>query len=195
MLQRTLSVGLALFFLLCVVSAATAQDATPYKSNKGYAVQPPSGWEWVTGELEPAELERLPQTIREHYDPNTTDAMFMDLSGKDDAFKDNLNVVVLDDVIPLSPELVEELQRILTQQYESMFESFNLEAFEMAQYGPHSAVKILATYKLLDYELVLFQALMSGPKNSLVLTCTMEKSRRDDRINTCGQAFGSVKFD
>jgi len=197
---KTLWTGLALVALVAAgTTTALAQDdekkPAVHESKKGYTIKSPTGWEVVSGELEGDALEKLPTNIREHYDPKTTDVMFMDLSsGKDDEFKDNLNVVVLEEPVPVNDELIGELKDILSDQYNSLFEDFQLQTFEKTKFGENEAIRIEATYKLLGYDLFLYQALMSGESKSLVITCTMDQSRKADRMQTCTDAFGSVAF-
>ena len=197
MLRRiriAIPVSIALLALLAVPALAQ-EGPQPHTSSKGYSIMSPTGWEVVSGELDQQELEKLPRSIRDHYDPRTTDVMFMDLAGsKDNEFKDNLNTVVLDEPVPISEELIGELKTILTDQYKSLFENFELVSFEQATFGENAAVRIQATYTLLGYNLVLYQALMTGPTKTLVITCTMDQARKDDRIKTCDEAFTSVKF-
>lgn len=178
-----------------LLAQPAAETTQTHDSAKGYAISAPAGWEAVSGELNAEELEKLPTNIREHYDPKTTDVMFMDLStGKDSEFKDNLNVVVLDEPVPVNDELIAELKNILTDQYQSLFENFELKSFEKITLGANQAIRIEATYTLLGYNLVLYQALMSGQNKALVITCTMDQARKDDRIKVCNDAFASVAF-
>src|SRR5690606_3963321 len=150
-------------------------------------------WQVVSGELDEAELQKLPKNIRDNYDPKSTDAMFMDLvTDKESEFKDNLNIVVLEEQVPINDELIGELKQILTDQYKSLFEEFELKVFEKSKFGANDAVKIEATYTLLGYKLVLYQALMAGPDKALVITCTMDQSRKEARMKACTDALRSV---
>lgn len=201
MLRRTTILVATLVGLVSLIATPVfAQDegdaAEPFKSPRGYTIVPPSGWEVVSGELDEAELQKLPKNIRDHYDPKTTDAMFMDLvTDKESEFKDNLNIVVLDEAVPINDDLVGELKQILTDQYKSLFEEFELKSFEKTTFGNNEAVRIEATYKLLGYDLVLYQALMAGPDKALVITCTMDQSRKEERMKTCTESFKSVAFE
>ena len=197
MLRQSLTLIVATLVTLGLAGVALAQDApAPHKSTKGYSILAPTGWEVVSGELDPQELEKLPTSVREHYDPKTTDVMFMDLASNTEMndFKDNLNIVVLDEPVPISDELIADLKEILTEQYKSLFEGFALTVFEKTKFGENDAIKIEATYTLLGYELVLYQALMTGPTKALVITCTMEQSRKEDRVKICSESFSSVSF-
>jgi len=191
---------LVLGLSLSLTTLSWAQDdAAPQpvdSPTKAYSIVPPKGWDAVSGELSAKELDKLPEGVREHYDKNTTDIMFMDLNteGGKDAFKDNLNVVVLDEEVPIADDLKKELEKILVGQYTSLFTEFKLESFEGKDFGALKGILIQGTYKLLDYDLFLYQALISGPGNALVVTCTMEKSRKDDRIKICDEAFSSITF-
>ena len=129
MLRRFVLVLALVSASLLLVSTAFAQD--PFKSGKGYSILPPTGWEVVSGELAAPELEKLPPNVRDHYNPKETDVLFMDsAAAKDSDFKDNLNVLVLDEPVPINPELLTELKDVLTEQYKSLFDSFQLVAFE-----------------------------------------------------------------
>ncbi|MDX9721730.1 MAG: hypothetical protein RBU37_13350 [Myxococcota bacterium] len=186
----------AALVILGSASMAFAQEATPFTSAKGYSITPPAGWESVVGELGEEELAKLPPTVRDHYNPKETDVLFMDAApAKDTDFRDNLNVFVLDEPVPISPELLEEIKGVLTEQYRSLFDSFQLVAFETAKYGENDAIRIEATYTLVGLNLVLYQALMSGPTKAVIVTCTLDSARKADREKFCTDAFASVKFE
>lgn len=173
---------------------APAPSAT-HTSPKGYTINAPGGWETVSGELDPEQLAKLPTNIREQYDPKTTDVMFMDLSAKRDSeFNDNLNIVVLDEPVPVTDELINDLKNILTDQYQMLFDNFELKSFGKTTFGSNDAIRIEATYTLLGYNLVLYQALMSSDNKALVLTCTMDEARKEERMKLCSETFGSVQF-
>lgn len=204
MIRRTLAVVVAGLVVLGGVSMASAQDGEPVThKGSGYSLTAPAGWEVVSGELEEAEVGKLPEKIKEHYNSKSTDVMFMDLAtggeGAENEFKDNLNVVVLDEPVPITDELVAELQGTLNDQYGKLFENFKLEKFEKSKVGAHDVLKIHASYELLSFKLYLFQMLVSGPAaapdKALVVTCTVAQSRKDEREGVCDNAFASLAFE
>ena len=198
---RGLALSVALLALVVSNGFVQAQDtenkavAAIHQSEQGYSIISPAFWEVVTGTLSDEEMQKLPEDIRATYDPKTTDVIFMNSKVGEGEFNDNINVVVLAERIPVSEELIAELKPILTEQYKKVFkEDFALESFEAATFGEHAAVEIKATYRLLGYDLYLHQALISGANKALVITCTLERSRREGSDNLCNASFASVKF-
>jgi hypothetical protein len=180
---------------------ASAQDDRPaYKSAKGYSILPPQGWEVISGELDDAEFKKLPPEVQNNYNPKSADVLFMDLTGvtagsasKD--FRDCLNVAVIDETIPVNEELSKELEKILGEQYSNLLQNFQVSAFETRQFGQHKAIHIRASYEALNHKLFLYQALVAGPGNTVVLTCTVDDTRKADRMKQCEDAFASLTFE
>ncbi len=192
---------IVLFFATLSTSVAVAQEPVPENDKKFespyYTISIPNNWTTVTGELEPKELEKLPQSVREHYNPQAMDAMFVNLSDeelKDDAFKDCINVVIIDDEIPATDDLVAELKGLMEQQYSSIFEQFRLLNFDWVKKEGPKMLNVQAQYKLLNYELNLEQYLIPSDKKSIIITCTYEKSREAALRNLCAKTVTSLQI-
>ncbi len=193
---------LALLIAAAFTSSATAQEGErpPYKSTKGYSILPPAGWEVVSGELDDQEFKKLPPEIQNNYNPKSADVLFMDLSGaaaggdKKD-FRDCLNVAVIEEAVPVNDELSKELEKILGEQYGNLLKNFQVSAFETRKFGVNQAIHLRASYEAINYKLFMYQALVTGPDKTLVLTCTVDESRKNDRMKQCEEAFSSLAFD
>ena len=99
-------------------SIALAQNAEQY-SNEKLTITPPDGWMLVSGSLGDKEMNQLPENIRAHYNARNTDVLFINIDSLDKpvaGFKNSLNIVTINEEIPLTPELVKELEGVLKDQ-------------------------------------------------------------------------------
>ncbi len=200
MLKNLAHSAVVLFILSCFATIAMAQEPVPEENktfeSSTYDVSIPNNWTTITGELDSNELEKLPQSVREHYNPQAMDAMFVNLSDKDirdDDFKDCINIVIVNEVIPNTDEMIAELKTLIEQQYASFFEEFRLLNFDWVTQSGRKALNIQAQYKLLNYELGLEQFVISTDKNAIILTCTYERSRESAMRDICSKTFTSLK--
>ena len=170
------------------------QPAVEKYNGDGFSLEPPAGWILVTGSLGESERKKLPANILEHYEMRNTDVLFLNLSSRDaesKGFKDSLNIVTIGEAIPLTDELVTELSNVLTQQYTSMFEKFELEGIEITTLGDRKVLQVKGKYPVLEYSVKMEQILVPSKKDSLVLTCTYDSGKEDaaDVIGACRKAM------
>ena len=178
-----------------------SNDAQPAESfrydGSSFDITPPAGWQLVSGNLSEKELKKLPENVREHYTARNTDVIFMNIPTQDadtKSFRDSLNIVTISDPIPLNDDLVKELTNVLKQQYESMFEKFELETIQVTKIGEHDALQVKGAYAVLNYKIKMEQYLIPSKKESLVLTCTYDTSKSDaaDIISACTKAIETL---
>jgi hypothetical protein len=174
-----------------------ATSAIPFKSPKGYAINPPEGWTVVSAYMTKEQLAELPEKVRAQFRPEKIDVLFMDQSVQKvgSAFGDNLNIVVIADKLPLDDKTLAELKAVLVGQYTQLFDSFELTDYGLAKIGGTSMLRIQGKYRLNDHDLHLHQVFIPGPKNSLVVTCTMDRARTTERVPLCEAAAATIKFD
>ncbi|MBQ9817061.1 MAG: hypothetical protein IJM59_06310 [Proteobacteria bacterium] len=199
-------IAFSLIALMAFSSGALAQDADnaggsnePSKYNGvTFTITPPKNWQIVAGSLSEKEIQKLPENLREHYsNRNNSDIIFMDIGSPDadvKGFKDSLNIVTINEPIPLTPELVKELSNVLKQQYESMFEKFELESAEIAKLNNMDVLSVKGHYSVLNYNIRMEQVLVPSNTESLVLTCTYDtsKSKAEEVIAACRSAVESL---
>ncbi len=199
-------IAFSLIALMAFSSGALAQDADnaggsnePSKYNGvTFTITPPKNWQIVAGSLSEKEIQKLPENLREHYsNRNNSDIIFMDIGSPDadvKGFKDSLNIVTINEPIPLTPELVKELSNVLKQQYESMFEKFELESAEIAKLNNMEVLSVKGHYSVLNYNIRMEQVLVPSNTESLVLTCTYDtsKSKAEEVIAACRSAVESL---
>ncbi len=191
----------AFFFM---TSAATAQAQEEANENSRYdggsfTIAAPAGWQLVSGNLSQKEIQKLPENLREHYNMRNTDVIFMNIPTQDaetKGFRDSLNIVTISDPIPLNEDLVKELSNVLKQQYESMFEKFELESTQISKVGNLEVLQVKGAYSVLNYKIKMEQYLVPSKQESLVLTCTYDTSKSDasDIIGACNKAVESLEL-
>lgn len=190
----------ALSMLLAANAFADAPngDAAPEKYDGGtFSLIPPKGWLIVSGNLSEKEVQKLPENVREHYTLRNTDVIYMNLDAPDadtKGFKDSLNIVTINEPIPLSDELVKELTTVLTQQYETMFENFEFESAKQIKLGEIDVLQVKGGYKVLNYDVRMEQYLVPSSKESVVLTCTYDssKDKAAEIIKACTDSVHSL---
>ena len=201
-LSRLLMIS-AISLVFASTSAQAQEDAGSQEASRydggSFTVAPPAGWQLVSGNLNPKELQKLPENIREHYNARNTDVIFMNIPTRDaetKGFRDSLNIVTISDPIPLNDDLVKELNNVLKQQYESMFEKFELESTQVTKVGNLEVLQVKGSYTVLNYKIKMEQYLVPAKKESLVLTCTYDTSKSDasDIIGACNKAVESLEL-
>lgn len=191
--------GIALGFILALMVLPSHTQAQEGKAFEGssYSLVPPGTWFVVSGDISEKDRMKLPAAVREHYNPRAVDAMFMDikdLAEEKPDFKDSLNVVIINEVVPVTEELKAELSTVLEQQYESMFEGFELGATELGKIGDSPAFIISGKYSILNYKVKMVQWLVPSKSDSLVLTCTFDQSREEATLKACTDAVNTLKL-
>ena len=173
-------------------------DSASEKYDAGtFSITPPRGWMLVSGNLSEKEVQKLPENVREHYTLRNTDVIFMNLDAPDadtKGFKDSLNIVTINEPIPLSEDLVNELKTVLTQQYEAMFENFEFESATQTTLNDIDVLQIKGGYKVLNYDVKMEQYLVPSSKESVVLTCTYDasKDKAAEILKSCTDAVKSL---
>ena len=154
-------------------------------------------WLKVTGEMSKPELSRLPVRLSEQYLPNNSDVMFMHVENdgqKSEVFKDNINVVIVQEKIAFSDAFVSQLKTVLEQQYKDMFDNFSLSTIGMIKLGEKDALSIRAGYSIMNYNVFLMQVMIPGEKQSFVVTCTYDSQRDEEVSKICKQVFESFEI-
>ena len=190
------------FFLMTSSAVALAQDEAKEASRYdggSFTITPPNGWQLVSGNLSQKEVQKLPENLREHYNMRNTDVIFMNIPSQDaeaKGFRDSLNIVTVSDPIPLNDDLVQELSNVLKQQYESMFEKFELESTQITKVGELEVLQVKGAYSVLNYKIKMEQYLVPSKRESLVLTCTYDTSKSDasDILAACNKAVESLEL-
>lgn len=193
------------FLTMGLATNAMAQDNTDNANNEEvskydggtFTITPPKNWLLVSGNLDPKDVAKLPDNVKDHYTQRNTDVIFMDISSPDaDAkgFKDSLNIVTINEPIPLNADLVKELTNVLKQQYDSMFEKFEFETIEVAERNGQNVLSVKGSYTVLNHKVNMEQTLIPAKKESLVLTCTYETSKEnaDAVIEACRKSVDSL---
>lgn len=179
-LCRSLGI-IALSMLFTANAFADTPNGEAEKYDGGtFTIVPPQGWLLVSGNLSEKEVQKLPENVREHYTLRNTDVIYMNLEGPDadtKGFKDSLNIVTINEPIPLSDELVQELTNVLTQQYEAMFENFEFDSAKQTKLNDLDVLLVKGSYKVLNYNIKMEQYLVPSTKDSVVLTCTYDASK------------------
>lgn len=178
-------------------NAEANQDEVSQYDGGSFTIVPPKNWLLVSGNLDPKDVAKLPENVKEHYTQRNTDVIFMDTSSPDaDAkgFKDSLNIVTINEPIPLSDELVKELINVLKQQYAAMFEKFELDTIDVAELNGKQVLSVKGAYTILNYKVKMEQTLIPAKEESLVLTCTYdtEKENSGEVIESCRKAVESL---
>lgn len=170
--------GLAALFAVAA-HAAAGQEAMPFESTKGYRMSGPAGWSIVSGRLSDEEKARLPEQIRNAYDPSKTDVIFMEAADAG-GFRDNLNVVVVEQAVPANDDSVEQLKPVLLNQYKALFKDFELLGIGVraVKDGPR-VLEVRGNYELLGNKLFMHQMLVPGEKRTLVVTLTAKRPGAD----------------
>lgn len=186
-----------LLLALPTVSSADETGNAEVYTGSNYTIVPPAKWILVSGNLSDKELSKLPENVREHYNQRNTDVLFMNIEGLDkptQGFKDSLNLVTVNEAVPLTDELVTELKGVLKQQYASMFEKFELKSMEKSKLGERDIFEVVGEYAILNYKVKMHQVFIPLKADSLVVTCTFEDSREEEVAPLCKQALESLKF-
>ncbi|MFA5625312.1 MAG: hypothetical protein WC966_09710 [Bradymonadales bacterium] len=184
----------SIMLLLLSPVLASAQELKTFESTS-YSIVPPSEWFVVSGDIAEKDRMKLPPAVREHYNPRALDAMFMDvkdLAGEKQDFKDNLNIVVVNEAVPVTEAVKKEMVTVLQQQFESMFEDFTMLSSDIVSVGKYPAFLISAKYSLLNYQIKMVQWLVPSKTESLVLTCTFDQSREEATLRLCNEAVNSL---
>ncbi len=186
-----------------IATPAFAQDAQGESYDGGsFSIVPPANWLLISGSLTDKELAKLPENIRDHYNQRNTDVIFMNIESLDaetKGFKNNLNIVSINESIPISDELVKELSTILEQQYDSMFaQTFKIEdskTITLDNVGG-KVFYLSGTYTVQDYVIKMEQILVPSKTESLVMTCSYETNKpdTDETAAKCNEAFKSLKL-
>ncbi len=199
--------GLAVAMMASMLFSASAfaqdkaEDGAVGESDKynggTFTIVPPGGWILVSGSLSQKEIQKLPENVREHYSMRNTDIIFMDIASPNaDAkgFKNSLNIVTINEAIPLNDSLVSELSNVLKQQYEAMFEKFELETPTVTKLGSMDVLLAKGSYTILNYAINMEQYLVPSKNESLVLTCTYDSSKSNsaEAIEKCRNAVKSL---
>ncbi|MBO4349698.1 MAG: hypothetical protein J6A01_01975 [Proteobacteria bacterium] len=191
----------ALLLLTSSTFALAQEEANESSRYDGgsFTIAAPAGWQLVSGNLSPKEIQKLPENLREHYNMRNTDVIFMNIPTQDaetKGFRDSLNIVTVSDPIPLNEDLVKELSNVLKQQYESMFEKFELESTQISKVGELEVLQVKGSYSVLNYKIKMEQYLVPSKQESLVLTCTYDTSKSDasDIIGACLKAVESLEL-
>lgn len=195
-LLKLCSLACVLFALPAVSMADEPAESEPY-TGSNYTIVPPAKWILVSGNLNDKELSKLPDNVREHYNQRNTDVLFMNIEGLDkptQGFKDSLNLVTVNEAVPLTDELVTELKGVLKQQYASMFEKFELKSMDKTKLGEREVFEVVGEYAILNYKVKMRQIFIPLNSNSLVVTCTYEESREAEVAPLCEQSLKSLSF-
>ena len=187
---------ITLFVLTVLPVLASAQTPKVFESSF-YTMNAPENWSLVTGELNESELRKLPQNLRDQYNAQTTDVMFVNLNDatlKDEDFKDSINTVIIDEKIAVSDESLNALKTVLEQQYQQIFENFKLKKMQIRTIKDTPAFEIIAEYKILNYELQLQQYLIPSTEKSLVITCTYDIQRQEQLSKICNDTLEALNF-
>ena len=195
--------------LLLVAAAMIATPAAAQDSQEGvyngnsYTLTPPANWLLISGSLTENDRNKLPENIRDHYKAGNSDIIFMDIDSLDSevkkGFKNNLNIVSINESIPISDELVKELSTILEQQYDSMFaQTFKVESTKTIELNniEGKVFYLSGTYTVQDYSIKMEQILVPAKSESFVLTCSYETGKPDteETASKCDAAFKSLKL-
>ena len=173
----------------------TEEAAKPYEAGS-YTIIPPASWMQVSGTLSSDELSKLPANIRDQFTQRNTDVLFLKKApDKPKAgFINNLNIVLINEEIVLTDEVVSELEPILKQQYDSMFKPFNVEVMEKRPFNNKEVLYVKGNYTVLNYSVTLEQYLIpsGSTKQSLVLSCTYDTEAGKEDGEACVNAIKSV---
>ena len=175
---------------------AGADEAKPYDGGS-YTIVPPSSWKLISGSLSPEELAKLPDNISKHYIQRNTDVIFMNIGAdpQNTGFKNTLNVVIINEEILLTDEIVKELSSVLKQQYETSFKPFNLEVVEKRKFqDKKDALYVKGSYDVLKYHVTLEQYLVPSSNESVVLTCTYQTDTGQEDGKLCMDAIMTLTF-
>lgn len=195
-MQRQLIQWSVLLFILALLvpGLAMAQESEVYDAGT-YSIQAPSKWILVSGVLGERELAQLPENVREHYNQRNSDVLFMNIDSIETmtpGFKDSLNIVTVNEPIPLSEDLIKELSTVLKQQYSSMFEQFELESIGMTKLRDLDVLKLVGKYQILNYSVKLIQTFIPSKNESLVVTCTFEASKEELVSGLCQNSLETL---
>jgi len=185
---------IALMMSLSFPFGAMAQDVEVFNGGT-FTIEPPAKWLLVSGNLSENEMKKLPANVREHYNQRNTDVLFMNIDGADAkplGFKDSLNIVTVNEPIPLTEELVRELSAILKQQYAAMFEQFEVASIGVQKLRDMDVLEVAGSYTILNYSVRLLQIFVPSKSESLIITCTYEATREDLVRPLCRRAFESL---
>ena len=178
--------------------AADADEAAKPYEGGSYTIVPPASWMQVSGTLGEKELSQLPGNIREHFSQRNTDVLFLkkDPDRPKAGFINNLNIVIINEEIILTDEVINEMTPILKQQYDSMFKPFNIEVMEKRPFNDKEALYVKGNYTVLNYSITMEQFLIASgsAKESLVLSCTYETETGKEDAEACVNAIKSIKF-
>ena len=180
-----------------MVAMADENSESDVYTGSNYTIVPPAKWILVSGNLGDKELSKLPENVREHYNQRNTDVLFMNIEGLDkptQGFKDSLNLVTVNESIPLTDALVAELKEVLKQQYGSMFEKFDLKSMEKSKLGDREVFEVQGEYAILNYKVKMRQVFIPLESTSLVVTCTYEESREAEVTPLCAKSLESLTF-
>ena len=187
-----------------LATPAAAQDSQDgVYEGTSFTLTPPAKWLLISGSLTEADRAKLPENIRDHYRGRNSDIIFMDIDSLDGeakkGFKNNLNIVSINEAIPITDDLVKELSTILEQQYDSMFaQSFKMESTKTIDLDniEGKVFYLSGTYTVQDYSVKLEQILVPGKNESFVLTCSYEtgKPNTEETASKCNEAFKSLKL-
>lgn len=199
--MRALGVGRAAvlgcgWMVVALVVQAAPQETKPFESKKGYRITGPDGWSEVSAQLTEEQKARLPEKIRKLYNPASMDVMFMEAEGPEtQAFRDNLNVVVVEEALEPSEETVGLLKTAFVEQYKAVFQDFELLGMEVRDLkdGPR-VIEVRVNYTLLGNKLLMHQMLVSGKKRSLVVTMTAKRGGGPAASRLLEKAVTSVKW-
>jgi len=196
-MAATLALSLFASPVMAQDNAPSDEKVEPYEGSS-YTLTPPKSWLLVSGSLSEKELSQLPPNIKEHFNQRNTDVLFMNIEqGKPKAgFINNLNIVVINEEIVLTDEVINELNPILKQQYESMFKPFTMETIEKRPFNDTEILYVKGSYSVLNFPVTMEQFLIpsASAKESLVMTCTYNTETGKEDAEACIKAIQSVKL-
>ncbi len=204
--------------LLALICANPLHAQVRHDSPAGYSILPPKGWSLFSGDLAKEELQRLPEAVRNQYDPTQIDALFVDLSHpREQAFHDTLNILVEEVPLSLEEPLLSRLKAVLEDSYRKVFPDFVPLGFERVDLAGGPAVLFRARYLMPAPQregaqpppnaereqsspepsmrpVIMHQFIVSGPARYLVLTCTFAAGREAERAVVCRRAAETLRF-
>ena len=196
-MAATLALSLFASPVMAQDSAPAENEVKPYEGSS-YTLTPPQSWLLVSGSLSEKELSQLPPNIKEHFSQRNTDVLFMKTEqGKPKAgFINNLNIVIINEEIVLTDEVINELTPILKQQYESMFKPFTMETIEKRPFNDTEVLYVKGSYNVLNYPVTMEQYLIpsASAKESVVMTCTYNTETGKEDAEACINAIKSVEL-
>lgn len=140
-----------------------------YTSAKGFSISLPQGWQARDAKIE-------------FYAPATKDG-----------FDDQLKLTMVPS-ITLTSAVVRELKGQLLSEYKSMYMGFRFTRFKKRIFGKFPGVHVVGKYTQRGAAAVINQALITTPKGTIIVTCTMKASRAVKHGALCERSFATVRL-